>query len=116
MSEAEHIYKIVTQAQWDDALANDVFKGAPVDFADGFIHFSTSGQMRETAQKHFHGQKNLLLVEVETQQLGAALKWETSRGGALFPHLYADMKTSLAKRVMPLQDLPDGGHSFPEDV
>ncbi len=116
MSNSEHVYKIVTEAQWNEALTSGIFKGAPVDLADGYIHFSTSEQMRETAQKHFHGQKDLLLVEVATADLGDALKWEVSRGGALFPHLYAELDIASAQRVMPLENLTDGGHKFPEDV
>jgi len=116
MSTPEFVYKIATQSQWDEALAAGSFKGAPVDLADGYIHFSTAEQMHETAAKHFHGQKDLLLVELETVALGDALKWEVSRGGALFPHLYAELDTALAKRVMPLESLADGGHKFPEGL
>jgi len=116
MSKVKYIYKIATQAQWDNAVAAGSFKGAPVDLADGYIHFSTADQMRETAQKHFRGQTNLLLVEVEVAALGKALKWEVSRGGALFPHLYAELDTGITTRVMPLKDLADGGHEFPDDL
>jgi len=80
------IYKIATKAQWAEAGKTGVFAGAPVDLADGYIHFSTAAQARETAAKHFAGQDDLLLVAVEAAKLGEALKWEVSRGGALFPH------------------------------
>ena len=81
------VYKIVPAALWRDAQVAGAFRGAPVDLADGFIHFSTAGQARETAAKHFAGQEGLLLVAVDAAALGAALRWEPSRGGGLFPHL-----------------------------
>lgn len=116
MNTPEFIYKIATKEQWAEATDTGLFKGAPVDLADGYIHFSTADQMHETAAKHFHGQKDLLLVEVKTEALGDALKWEVSRGGALFPHLYAELDVTHAERVMPLKDLTDGGHQFPEGL
>ena len=108
------IYKIATRSQWDEAIACGVFKGAPIDLADGYIHFSTAEQVRETAEKHFHGQKDLLLLTVVTETLGKALKWEPSRGGALFPHLYAKLETAKVQSVDVLVDCEDGGHLFPE--
>lgn len=108
------IYKIVTQSQWDEALACGVFKGAPIDIADGYIHFSNADQVEETAAKHFHGQKDLLLVRLDGEKFGSELKWERSRGGALFPHLYGALSTNLTDAVFPLDDLPDGSHKFPE--
>lgn len=107
------IYKIVPRALWADAERAGVFDGAPVDHADGYIHFSTAAQAVETARRHFAGQADLLLVEVETEPLGAALKWEPSRGGDLFPHLYAPLPVSAARRVMPLPLDADGAHIFP---
>ena len=83
------IYKIAPRVLWAQEEEAGNFTGAPVDIADGYIHFSTSEQVRETAAKHFAGQTDLLLVSVDTVALGDALKFETSRGGALFPHLYA---------------------------
>ncbi|MEM9279208.1 MAG: DUF952 domain-containing protein [Pseudomonadota bacterium] len=109
------IYKIVTQSQWGEAVKSGVFEGAPVDLADGYIHFSTAEQVRETAAKHFHGQTNLLLVTFDADGFGDKLKWEPSRGGALFPHLYAELKTDDAVSIVELADLPDGGHRFPEN-
>lgn len=108
------IYKIAPDSLWRDAEAAGVFSGAPVDLADGFIHFSTAEQVRETAAKHFAGQDNLLLIAVDAERLGDALKWEVSRGGALFPHLYAPLDPASAVWVRPLPLGEDGKHEFPE--
>jgi uncharacterized protein (DUF952 family) len=99
------IYKIVTVAQWRAAEAVGVFEGAPIDLADGYIHFSTGAQVAETLAKHFAGQLELLLVSVESDSLGAALRWEVSRGGELFPHLYATLPVSS---VFAVQEIPVG--------
>ncbi|TIW01527.1 MAG: DUF952 domain-containing protein, partial [Mesorhizobium sp.] len=85
------IYKIAPEALWREAEKNGRLTGAPIDIADGFIHFSTAAQVRETAAKHFAGQTGLLLVAIDGEKLGNALKYEVSRGGALFPHLYAPL-------------------------
>ena len=106
------VYKIVSQDAWRAAEANGVFRGAPVDLADGFIHFSTAEQARETAAKHFAGQADLLLVGFDADAFGPALKWEVSRGGALFPHLYAPLDPRAAVSVRPLPLRPDGAHDF----
>ena len=111
-----YIYKIATQDQWEEAINLGVFKGAPIDLQDGYIHFSTAEQAKETAAKHFHGQKNLKLVKVATEPLGELLKWEVSRGGALFPHLYAELKTDDVISVVSLEHDETGGHVFPEDL
>ncbi|PHP65466.1 dihydroorotate dehydrogenase [Zhengella mangrovi] len=108
------IYKIATRAQWAEAEAKGRFDGAPVDLADGFIHFSTAQQVRETAAKHFAGQHDLLLVSVDAGALGDALRYEVSRGGALFPHLYALLDLSAVRSVAPLPLGPDGQHVFPD--
>jgi uncharacterized protein (DUF952 family) len=110
----ERIYKICTAAQWRLAEDRGIFEGAAVDLADGYIHFSTASQVAETAAKHFAGQGDLLLVAVKTAALGEALKWEVSRGGALFPHLYAplDTRQALWARALPLD--PEGRHVFPD--
>ena len=106
------IYKILSAAAWHDAEASGSFTGAPVDLADGYIHFSTAVQVAETAAKHFSGQRDLLLVAVDAEKLGAALKWEASRGGALFPHLYAPLATADALWVKPLPLDVDGHRDF----
>lgn len=107
------VYKICPTALWREAARAGVFKGAPVDRHDGFIHFSTAAQVAETAAKHFAGQADLLLVTVESDRLGGALKWEPSRRGVLFPHLYGDLALSAVIGVEPLPLGPDGQHVFP---
>jgi len=114
--DAQVIYKIVPRALWSEAERAGVFRGAPVDLADGYIHFSTGPQAAETAAKHFRAQADLLLVAVDAGQLGPALKWEPSRGGALFPHLYAPLPLAAVLRVEPLPLGPDGRHVFPPGV
>lgn len=106
------IYKIVSVAEWRAAEAEGVFRGSAIDLADGFIHFSAPDQVEETAAKHFSGKSDLLLVAVDPAKLGAALKWEVSRGGALFPHLYAPLHMDAVIRVAPLPLGPDGRHDF----
>ncbi len=106
------IYKILDAALWARMQADGRLDGAPVDLADGFIHFSTADQVRETAAKHFAGQDGLILLAVDADALGEALKWETSRGGALFPHLYRPLALDevLWSKPMPLQ--ADGTHGI----
>lgn len=110
------IYKICPSALWRAAEEAGRFTGAPVDLADGYIHFSTAAQARETAAKHFAGQADLVLVAVDAEKLGERLRWEPSRGGALFPHLYADLPVEAARWVRPLPLGDDGAHLFPEDM
>ena len=107
------IYKICPRALWQEAERDGVFRGAPVDRADGYIHFSTAEQVRETAAKHFAGQDDLVLVAIDPEMLGRALRWEPSRGGALFPHLYGALALDAVRRV---EELPLGrdGHIFPK--
>ena len=106
------ILKIVPRALWLEAEAIGTFAGAPVDRADGFIHFSAPEQVAETAEKHFAGQHDLLLVAVEPERLGEALRWEVSRGGAKFPHLYAPLILADVAWVKPLPLGRDGRHDF----
>lgn len=110
------IYKICPEELWRGAVAAGRFNGAPVDLADGYIHFSTAGQVRETAAKHFADQRDLLLVAVAAEPLANALKWEVSRGGALFPHLYAPLAPSKVLWVKPLPLAHDGTHNFPAEL
>ena len=110
------IYKIVTAEVWHGALVNRQLDGMPVDLRDGYIHFSTAEQLRVTAEKHFAGQHDLLLLAVDTERLDAALKWEMSRGSALFPHLYAPLSTDLVEMVAPLPIGPDGHHILPDEI
>ncbi|WP_095198296.1 DUF952 domain-containing protein [Mesorhizobium carmichaelinearum] len=110
---SQFIYKITPQAPWREAEASGRFTGAPIDVADGFIHFSTAAQVRETAAKHFSGQVDLLLVAIDAASLGDALKYEVSRGGALFPHFYGVLELKAVKWVRPLPLGADGAHQFP---
>jgi uncharacterized protein (DUF952 family) len=107
------IYKICPAALWRQAEAGGIFHGSPVDLKDGYIHFSTAEQVKETAAKHFAGQRDLVLVAVDSEKFGPALKWEHSRGGALFPHLYAPLDVTLIASVLPLPLGADGRHVFP---
>jgi len=110
---AQTVYKIVDRESWDAAKAEGVYRGAPVDLADGFIHLSARNQVMDTARKHFRGMRGLLLVAIRSERLGDDLKWEKSRGNELFPHLYADLPTDAAAWVKPLP-LSPAGHIFPE--
>ena len=107
------IYKICPRALWREAEAAGRFTGAPVDRADGFIHFSTAEQTAETADRHFSGQADLLLIAVDAETLGVALVYEPSRGGALFPHLYGDLPLAAVVSVEDLPLGPDGRHVLP---
>ena len=107
------IYKIFRRPEWDAFRAAGETAGAPVDLADGFIHFSTAAQVVGTAARHFATESDLVLVAFEAEALGPALRWEPSRGGALFPHLYRPLRLS---EVVWDRSLPLGatGHIFPE--
>jgi uncharacterized protein (DUF952 family) len=111
---APTIYKICPAELWREAERVGVFHGSPVDLHDGFIHFSTAGQVAETAARHFSGQRDLVLVAVDADTLGPALKWEPSRGGALFPHLYGPLDVSAVQSVEALPLGPEGHHALPE--
>jgi uncharacterized protein (DUF952 family) len=108
------IYKICDTVLWREAERTGVFIGAPVDHKDGYIHFSGTEQAAETASRHFAGQDNLLLVAVDAAALGPALRYEPSRGGALFPHLFGTLPLSAVRWVKPLPLGSDGRHVFPE--
>lgn len=112
---ATTIYKICDAALWRAAEQAGAFRGAPVDLADGYIHFSTGPQVRETAARHFAGVADLVLVAIDADALGAALRYEPSRGGALFPHLYGALPMVAVLWVKPLP-LGAGGHVFPEPL
>ncbi|WP_342148963.1 DUF952 domain-containing protein [Methylorubrum sp. SB2] len=110
------VYKICPRPLWREAEAHGVFRGAPVDRADGFIHFSTAEQAPETAARHFAAQDDLLLIAVDTDALGEALRFEPSRGGALFPHLYGELPLNAVRSVAELPLGADGRHVFPAEV
>jgi uncharacterized protein (DUF952 family) len=107
------IYKICETAQWAQAERSGAFRGSAVDLADGYIHFSTAAQVADTAAKHFAGMSNLVLVAVEAEDLGGTLQWETSRGGALFPHLYGPLPLAAARWVQALRLDHNGRHVLP---
>ncbi len=111
---AKVVYKICKRDEWHIARAAGRFAGSAVDLADGFIHFSTGEQAVETAAKHFAGQGDLVLLAVAAAPLGGALRWEPSRGGALFPHLYGTLPTAAVLAVHDLPLGPDGRHAFPD--
>ena len=109
------ILKIFTAEDWAVLERDGETEGAPVDLADGYIHFSTPAQVRETAAKHFAGRNGLVLAAVDADALGADLKWEPSRGGALFPHLYRALRREDVLWTRPLALGPDG-HVFPPEA
>ncbi|MCK5908510.1 MAG: DUF952 domain-containing protein [Caulobacter sp.] len=113
---AELIYKILADAAYDAAKSEGRFLGTSDDLRDGFIHFSAGHQVAETLAKHYAGQEDLVLLAVDPDRLGEALKWEESRGGDLFPHLYAplDLKAIVAEAPLGLDD--DNRHVLPEGV
>lgn len=106
------IYKIAPAEAWQEALAKGAFEGSGPDLADGFIHFSTGAQVEETAAKWFLGQQDLVLIAVDAQALGTALRYEPSRGGALFPHLYGPLPVEAVVFAKPLPLRADGRHDF----
>jgi uncharacterized protein (DUF952 family) len=110
------IYKLCPSSLWREAEEKGVFTGAPIDTRDGYIHFSTGAQVKETARLYFAGEADLLLVAVSGEALGEALKHEPSRGGDLFPHLYAALPLSAMLWVKPLPLGEDGRHIFPEEL
>lgn len=105
------IYKIVTRAAWAEAEATGAFAGAAIDLQDGYIHLSTGAQAQETAARHFRGQDGLIVVAFEAEAFGALLKWEPSRGGALFPHVYGVIDPALAVAVT---EAPLGADGAPQ--
>jgi uncharacterized protein (DUF952 family) len=107
------VYKILSDAEWREALRRGSYAGSADDHRDGFIHLSTADQLAGTAAKHFRGRTDLVLVALDAGRLGSALRWETSRGDALFPHLYAPLDPSAAIGVHPLPLGPDGVPAMP---
>ncbi len=106
------IYKIASTELWREAESQGSFKGAPIDLADGFIHFSTGEQARETVALHFKGHDDLVIAAIDPEKLAHSLKWEPSRGGALFPHLYGALPLDAVLWVKPLPMNADGSHDF----
>ena len=116
MSSEGPIFKILPSREWQAAERAGVFNGSSVDRADGFIHFSTAAQVAETAARHFAGQDGLVLVAVNATRLGPALRYEPSRGGALFPHLYAPLPLEAVIWARPLPLSANGRHQFPPEA
>jgi len=108
------IYKICSRTEWGAAEAQGAFRGSAVDLRDGFIHFSAAAQLAETAAKHFAGQKDLMLIAVDAEPLGSALKWERSRNDELFPHLHGGLPLAAVRWVLPLPDEVGGKRQIPE--
>jgi uncharacterized protein (DUF952 family) len=109
------VYKVLPSADWQAAQREGAFHGSPVDLRDGFIHFSTAEQLAETLRRHFAGAADLILLQVDTQAVSpeSAWRWEPSRGGALFPHLYAALPVSAVQSASPLPLGDDGEHQLP---
>jgi uncharacterized protein (DUF952 family) len=108
------IYKICPAAAWREAERQGVYRGSADDISDGFIHFSASSQVAETAAKYFADQTGLLLIAVDADALGAALRWERSRNDELFPHLYGELDPGAVTGIYELPVRPDGTHEIPE--
>lgn len=109
------LYKIMSWQEWETAQAQGIYKGSEVDRRDGFIHLSAAHQVGATAQKHFFGKTDLLLLSVREEGLGQSLKWDVSRGGDLFPHIYGPLPISAVSGVIPLP-LVNGVHQFPKGL
>ena len=112
----ELIYKIARASEWNEAVAAGVFTGSADDKRDGFIHFSTAAQVRATCEKYFAKEEWFFLVAVDPERLGLALKWEPSRGGQNFPHLYGTLPLALVFSVTEIHRGPDGKCLFPPDI
>ena len=108
------IYHMCPAEAWEAAVAAGSYQGTQDDRRDGFIHFSTAAQLRESARRHRAGQSGLVLVAVEAARLGERLRWEPSRGGALFPHLYAPLPLDAVRWVADVGLDPTGSHVFPD--
>lgn len=110
------IYKIARPEEWAEAEGTGLFTGSPDDRRDGYLHFSAADQVRETARKHFGSEDMLLLVAVDASALGPALRWEVSRGGARFPHLYGPLPLSAVTSVVPVRRGAEGEFAFPSEI
>jgi uncharacterized protein (DUF952 family) len=109
----EPIYHVCKSAEWEAARRDGRYAGSSQDTADGYIHFSAADQVVASAARHRAGQHDLVILEVDSAALGPALRWEASRGGRLFPHLYGALPADAVRRVAPLPLGADGRHVFP---
>ena len=115
-SQNQLIYKIETRETWEQAIKAGIYRGAPIDLNDGFIHFSTASQARQTAAKHFGDRSGLVIAALNADDLGEKLVWEISRNDELFPHLYDVLDMQLIKQTYDLPLGPDGQHVFHSDI
>jgi uncharacterized protein (DUF952 family) len=110
------VYKIIRRMEWDDAQKTGLFTGSADDRRDGYIHLSSAHQVRTTYDKYFRSEGNLLLAAIPAERLGAQLKWEISRGGEKFPHLYAPLPLTWISRVNAICHAADGSPEFPPEI
>jgi uncharacterized protein (DUF952 family) len=112
----EFVYKVVSREVYDASIAAGRFLGQPIDKADGYIHLSTASQLRETIRLYFAGLSDQVLFQLATAPFGAAMKWEASRNGDLFPHLYAELPMSALGKVADIDIAADGSVDLPDWV
>lgn len=110
------IYKVLREAEWAAFQAETILHGSPDDLRDGFIHFSGAAQLLVTMNKYFAGEGQVHLLAVDAAPLGRALRWETSRDGAEFPHLYGPLELSAVAQHWVLDEIPNGGYELPENL
>jgi uncharacterized protein (DUF952 family) len=110
------VYKVARAVEWDAARKAGVFTGSADDERDGFVHLSRGAQLKATLEKHFAGEEGLLLLALDIDGLGPELKWEASRGGESFPHLYGPLKLTSVHSVAPIRRDGDGGPMLPSDM
>lgn len=115
MKRDRYIYKALTSPQWTEFQVGGVFKGSPVDLADGYIHMSCTAQFKETLDKWYADQAEVVLLQIEAETIAADLKYEVSRGGAEFPHLFADLPMSAVGKVWVVSS-DAGVYTLPEDL
>ena len=111
----DFVYKICTKSEWNDAKQNKIFKGTPLDFKDGYIHFSDINQIKQTLNKFYLNQPNLVLLKVDALKL-QKLVWEQSSSGDMFPHLYSDFDIDCVVKEYPLDLKEDGNHKIPSEI
>jgi uncharacterized protein (DUF952 family) len=113
---AQMVYKIARKTEWQEAETSGIFTGSPDDKRDGFIHLSSASQLRATCAVHFAGELDLLLIAVQAERLGPLLKWEPSRKGESFPHLYGPLRFADVQSIFAIHTGPDGRAVFPPEI